>query len=443
MVAPVFAIRFELIIDGCNGPIRFREDCLRRAATPASSVLDCTGDKVRAETAKVSAGNDDDVDDTILSLLRPESIVVDKQKERIGDNSGAKNRSKRKKKNKPRSKPCASEDTTSDRDEDSPNRLDMLPLLLTLLRPYKRKDREEHPLRPQLFDSILVVFDGISTTKRHPVPGRNQKQNNQHLQQVETIEEEAVRGRLWHVTSDTTKVSIPILANEADLCNVTDSKSGCLGIGVTGLYDEADNVIVDRIRERHRREVNRDNQQYPMGSDQVINVTGRVSRPLGAVTSIQILRRTERGAGKNRRLFLPLGLLRPESVACVFEFDACVSTTTADCNEYPEEDVKSKDNELRQLQSRRLSSSFSRLALDGNQTLRSVRRRNPTNVFLTLDEPLEVHHGNNRKNGIGLMKTIVATDDVFLRQRIVHEGGYVMTFHQLWLLLLDVMQRLE
>ena len=31
--------------------------------------------------------------------------------------------------------------------------------------------------------------------------------------------------------------------------------------------------------------------------------------------------------------------------------------------------------------------------------------------------------------------TIVVTDDVFLRQRIINSGGYVMTFEQLWDLL--------
>lgn len=71
-----------------------------------------------------------------------------------------------------------------------------------------------------------------------------------------------------------------------------------------------------------------------------------------------------------------------------------------------------------------------------------MRHHNPGNVFLDLDKPLEVRNATgvhkDDKTEAPLFIPIVATDDVFLRQRVVQEGGCVMTFHQLWLLLVDI-----
>mmetsp|Transcript_14611 Transcript_14611/g.31108 ORF Transcript_14611/g.31108 Transcript_14611/m.31108 type:complete len:212 (+) Transcript_14611:94-729(+) len=162
-------------------------------------------------------------------------------------------------------------------------------------------------------------------------------------------------------------------------------------------------------------------------------VTTRASR-------IQTIRRTDRGAGKNRRTFQPLGLLRPDSVACVYDFN--FNAGCGKCGDGNEEEKRGNREH-----------GFRCLASDGNQTLRSLRRNNPGNVFLSLDEPFDVAHMANN-NGHDHRREedsndndvpdpvmtipIVATDDVFLRQRIVQEGGYVMTFHQLWLLLMDI-----
>ena len=143
------------------------------------------------------------------------------------------------------------------------------------------------------------------------------------------------------------------------------------------------------------------------------------------LTRIQTLRRTDRGPGKSRRLFQRLGLLRPESLACVFRFgDAdVVSKTTAEIDG----DTTCSS-----------STRFQRLAIDGDQTLRtaSIQHLNP--ALLTLDEPLEIFHSAHDP-----VVPIVVTDDVFPRQHIVQEGGYVMTFHQLWLLPTDVLQALR
>jgi hypothetical protein len=317
----------------------------------------------------------------------------------------------------------------------------MIPLLEKLLLSSTHNDMGIASNGRQLFDSISVVFDGISITKRPPVSSSNQ-QPLQSQQQQQEIEGEIVLGRLWHVTSDTANATstTAVIASKATPCEgMHDIKSGCLAIEVTGLYDEADNVIVERIIEHHRKKIDRESllEQYQMScsSDQATDATaeGRGTMPsAGAATRIRILRRTERGAGKNRRLFQPLGLLRPESVACVFEFGASVvaSTTSNDCKEAQEE-FQSSEHSVD-------SSFFHRLALDGDQTLRSIRRQNPGNVFLTLNESQKVLHVTaGIDKGAPVILPIVVTDDVFLRQRIVHENGFVMTFHQLWLLLID------
>jgi len=459
--------KLQLVIDGCNGPIRFREHCLRRATetttTPAEGGISDSDGNGGAEVSSrnhdhgdvgCNDGDDDhndDDDETILSFLRPESIAVGKQKQKLCNNSSS-SKSKRnaksgRKKTTRKPKTCTAEDAEWV-EESSNHRLDMIPLLEKLLMPSTRSEIDRNPDGRQLFDSISVVFDGISITKRPPVPASNPKKKNQ---EEEAIEEELVRGRLWHVSSDTPNATKAVMDGEAGFCDSVD-KSGHLTIEVTGLYDEADNVIVERIREQQhdRRATDRDILHPANGSDPAIETTGDGGAHSDAVTRIQMLRRTERGAGKNRRLFQNLGLLRPESVACVFEFGApittptptatttttTITTTSNDCDDGQEEHESGHSGGHKQ--SRLESSSFRRLALDGDQTLRSVRRHNPGNVFLALDEPLEIPHATGGEKGVPVIIPIVATDDIFLRQRIVHEGGFVMTFHQLWLLLIDV-----
>jgi len=435
--------KFQLIIDGCNGPIRFREDRLRRACATAPMAEGSTRESDGSGAERVSSrnhnhgddadnGNDNDNDDeTILSLLRPESIVVGKQKEQLRNSARSKKNAKGRRRKNHRPRAWTVEDGSCV--EESSNRLDVIPLLEKLLLSSTRNDRDSTPNGRQLFDSISVVFDGISITKRPPVPSSN-KQPSQ-LQQQQESEEEIVRGRLWHVMSDTANATsaTAVIASKATLCEeLHNIKSGCLTIEVTGLYDEADNVIVERIIEHHRRKIDCESllEQYQMScsSDQAIDAAGEGRGPMAtAATRIRILRRTERGAGKNRRLFQPLGLLRPESVACIFEFGVpvVVSTTSNDCKEAQEE-FQSSEHSDGNIQSSFDSSSFRRLAIDGDQTLRSVRRQNPGNVFLTLNESQEVPHATTgSEKGVPVILPIVATDDVFLRQRIVHEGGYV------------------
>lgn len=414
--------KFQLIIDGCNGPIRFREDRLRR-----STVTDSSKEESGENDPEESGGGGDD-DETILSLLRPESIRSDKQAKQQRSKNGSTKSTKGRRKQNHKPKIFTDEDTAVCAEESS-NRLDMIPLLEKLLLSSACNAQGRNSVGIQLFDSISVVFDGISITKRPPVPVSNSKGGNQQLLQRkdETAEDEIVQGRLWHVTTDTSNERATVRAHKADIGNSVKDQLGFLTIEITGIYDEADNVIVERIQEHHRRTI--DLERHPS-----IGVTKEAPESLTALTRIQVLRRTERGAGKNRRLFQPLGLLRPESVACVFEFGIPISTKgDNNCSEDQEEHTSEYDKGCVLL-----SSTFSKLAHDGHQTLRSVRRHNPGNVFLAFDEPLEVPCTTGVERGEPVILPIVATDDIFLRQRIIHEGGYVMTFHQLWLLLVDV-----
>lgn len=437
--------RFQLIIDGCNGPIRFRENKLRRSTETAITVAEGGADDIDGGGAKdVSSGNrshgdgcDDDNDDneTILSFLRPESIILDKQKNQLRNSSRSKKNARCRKKKQQIPKTRTYDNTKSV--EESPNRLDMIPLLEKLLQSSSHSKKDSDLDERKLFDSISVVFDGISITKRPTVPISSQNEDDKQEGEKE-IEEKIVRGRIWHVQrSDAANATKASIRCESSIHKSLD-KSGGLRIEITGLYDEADNVIVERVQEHHRRNIDREKSQSPTGvPDHTISTTRDERGHLAVITRIRILRRTERGAGKNRRLFQSLGLLRPESVACVFEFGLQHKSTSSD-NDSGEgrEEVETGYSD-RHLQSRGGDSSFLGLALECNQSLRSLRRQNPGNVFLTREELSEFPHPLTGEKEVHAVVPIVATDDVFLRQRIVHEGGYVMTFHQLWILLLD------
>ena len=104
--------------------------------------------------------------------------------------------------------------------------------------------------------------------------------------------------------------------------------------------------------------------------------------------SVYTVTRNEQGSGKARGLLKPLCMLRPSSVFCLFG-----SSFRAPLYE------KSLGN-VKELRSKRWLLSKV-----------EVRR-------------LEADH-----------ETFVVTDDIHLRERIVHAGGFVMTFEQLWTLL--------
>ncbi len=394
--------KFQLIIDGCNGPIRFREENLRRTSARATSQDDIT----------CNNNDTDNENETILSLLRPESIAEAAQRKSGCKSSKSKKGTKcrRKKKHKPKNNSVLENST----------RLDMIPLLQKLLISSNRNDKRE-TYGEKLFDSIAVIFDGVSITKRPLVQKANAPEE-------ERMEEEITRGRFWRVTSDDSSQNATevVPAGGTGICNDMEYQNGWITIEITGLYDEADNVIVNRIQDHHSRVI-----------ESNASPNGTTDATKEYLARIQVLRRTERGAGKNRRLFQPLGLLRSESVACVFEFAAPFNTSSDESSQCQKGDTS--ENNLREDQQPRTHSTpFYRLALDGHQTLQSLRRQNPGNVFLIPDDSIEIPYDAGSNDGCPVILPIVVTDDIFLRQRIVHEGGYVMTFHQLWLLLIDV-----
>ena len=420
----------QLIIDGCNGPIRFRQSLLNKAVETTIETKHIVGNSSKNEPKKVSSVNDDD--GTTLSFLRPDSIKSLTASDKLCNSIRPKKNKNVRRNKSSKTKACISADTA--RLEESTNRLDMIPLLEKLLTSSTLGEEEMRSNTKRLFNSISVIFDGISITKRPSIPVS--KNSDQSRQEDEANKEDIDRGRHWCVTNDTANSKTVVVASGNGLYDKMD-KSGHLVIEITGLYDEADNVIVERIQEHHRRNIVKESTVQRERPLQTTDADAVNIRSIAAATRIQILRRTERGAGKNRRLFQSLGLLRPESVACIFEFCAPMETTKIDSEEEKSEHECEHFPEYKQTRFSSLS-SFRRLALDGDQTLRSVRRHNPGNVFVALEEPLNVSHTANVSNRSPLVIPIVATDDVFLRQRIVHEGGFVMTFHQLWLLLIDV-----
>jgi hypothetical protein len=351
--------KFHLIIDGCNGPIRFREKHLRRAAAAEEESLSCVSEDDTVPTPESNLGIHDN-DGVILSFLQPESITEGYQRNSKKNNKSKKKNGKQKK----------SDDSGGF--EEPPNRLDMIPLLHKLV------------TKPP-FDSVSVIFDGNSITKRP---------NNRVPTDDEIVDDNIVQGSLWDVHGNT---------KAARILRQRGNNNHPVTIEITGLYDEADNIIVDTVEDYHRLRSEVESERHP-----------GFEEPPRNTTRIQVVRRTDRGAGKNRRLFQPLGLLRPDSVACLFE---------SSCSDGEE------------------STSYERLASDSTQILQTLRRNNPGNVFLELKEPFIVRHAADTDTDSATPTVpIVASDDVFLRQRAVQEGGYVMTFHQLWLLLMDTGQ---
>ena len=376
-----------------------------RGDEPASSLLD--------EESAVSAEADDE-DTTVLSLLRPETIIVDSRRKQKSKNSksGKKTKGKRKNSSNPKS---SGNFEAAEIIEENPNRLDMIPLLQKVL---VSDDNHTQKSELDVFDSIVVIFDGVSITKRPPLQVCK-KGDNSSIEK-ETMDEDITMGRCWKVSQSNSTTTV-VQASDPNSLSGVGYQSGSLAIQITGLYDEADNVIVEHIQECRSQKLDREIPEIPIDS------SNSFSESKSNATRIQVMRRTERGAGKNRRLFQPLGLLRPESIACVFDFarrnDALVEQNNSDVLEHDKP---------------KLHSSFPKLSIEGDQTLRSVRRQNPGNVFVVLDEPVEIPVDADNKADHTIVLPIVVTDDIFLRQRIVHEEGFVMTFHQLWLLLLDV-----
>ena len=154
---------------------------------------------------------------------------------------------------------------------------------------------------------------------------------------------------------------------------------------ITPIRKEVDAIVLEVVHKRSSQaqgaaksidEVTMDTltSQYLGDSVSSLNEAG--------VRQVYTFVRDESGAGKSRQIAKTLCLLRPESVFCLFGVSPRASNRKS----------------LRALQNSNLS--FSRIGVS----------------------TLSKDH----------FDTIVATDDIFLRQRIVQAGGYVVTFEQLW-----------
>jgi hypothetical protein len=160
-----------------------------------------------------------------------------------------------------------------------------------------------------------------------------------------------------------------------------------VGLKVTPVREEADNVIVELVQQR------RSNISEPLPNQDTLDLQDccdRISHSSNDVKDEEafVFLRNSNGSGRSRQLVKRFGMMRPDSVFCLFGFAESCHTAR---------DAKSMSA------IRHLLSKLDRHSFDDIQ---SQRR-----------------------------ETIVATDDVFLRQRIVEAGGLVMTFEQLWELL--------
>jgi hypothetical protein len=469
----VVVTKFQLLIDGCNGPIRFRERNLRRDRRDGYSVSDDVEDNNNDND-----DNDNDDNDVILSFLRPDSISEEthnnyykktystkssKQTKKTKKNDGNNFKSKNKTigSGNPSSTPASRCPNWND-----PERLDMIPLLKKLLKMNNNSNNENETENDDsskssssLFHSVSVIFDGISMTKRPSIPiplslsisppedGVVGKSSQQDINN-DSIEK---RERIWLMQQDNDHHSAILLLpatieaggeNGNDNDNESSSSSsrnssdrGTIKIEITGLYDEADNVIVDRIVQLQEKQQgllagNRSRKRRIVSSSSSLKTSRTTDTQIqNNQTQIQILHRTEQGPGKNRCLLQSIGLLRSESVACIFDFDSFGRLT------------KDGQKAIKSLQKNRLLSSTGMIDIE-TTTISHPQTRYDIKEDSYEEKKEEDHRTSTNKekevNNV-IIVPIVVTDDVFLRQRIIEDTTYyVMTFHQLWHMLMDV-----
>lgn len=168
-------------------------------------------------------------------------------------------------------------------------------------------------------------------------------------------------------------------------------------VNVTDKKSEVDDVIVRRCIERYSSMDDRKDRlitttTFACLQDTLLHLktpTPSNSAETSEECNVYTIVRNEDGGGKSRCLLKPLCLLRRSSVSCLFGSSFSSSLH--------KQSIKSLEQ---------LSSSARRLF--GENKVRALKKS---------------------------FETIVVTDDIFLRQRIVDAGGIVMTFEQFWILL--------
>ena len=159
---------------------------------------------------------------------------------------------------------------------------------------------------------------------------------------------------------------------------------------------EVDNHIVDIVMERSKERTNDStNQSNVRGLKECLeDISKDCIDKVDETVTIHSIVRNDQGAGKKRYL-KDLCLLRPNSVYCAYS----VKTSST-------------------------PNAFSK------KECSNVRQMVESGVDSLLHKIYKTELTSETRN-----QTMVVTDDILLRQRIVDSGGFVMTFEQLWLFL--------
>jgi hypothetical protein len=233
--------------------------------------------------------------------------------------------------------------------------------------------------------------------------------------------------------------------NSNSQCNCSRIK-----VQVTNCQDEVDDVIIDLISSCDEERKNHPRQE----SNDLVGPT-LLDEPNGNGTDVMVLddflkdieqcrmmmsqkedpsclprgmhvytiSRNDQGPGRHRNILKPMCWMRPHSPYCFFQPFPLWTSSWSLTLSMP----LSKDwSFLKDVKMRKMDQLFGR----------SVKK--DSIVMMDPDEGVGMTGKDGmqkiKKNCVG-RKSIVVTDDVFLRQRVVQAGGFVMTFEQLWYLL--------
>jgi hypothetical protein len=361
---------FHLIVDGCNGPIRFREQEL-------------------ALSMKSSLGTDKILRNTSISILNcfTQQSLTKRQK--------PKNASIRKKnQNKER------DHVVSVIGAATYQRLDVLPLMELILQ------NKDSPL-----EEITIVFDGVSITKC-PSWQSKQSQNETNIPHVNTLQS----SRREYNVSDRICVEITGIYEEGD--NVIVEKVECWQqqrqdqqqlrqLEVTEVAKDRDHTLSNSLEEKlHISSRRQHDDPSTTGNIEKVCIDKNVAElSNGSPVIITVVNRSDQGPGKARTILQPLGLLRPESVLCLFK------------------------------------SGFGSKALESEAICTLSKLRYHSRIGKTVIASINEVMLGGQKSLHGppslVRSVIVVTDDIFLRQRVVNRYGFVMSFQQLWILLAE------
>jgi hypothetical protein len=233
-------------------------------------------------------------------------------------------------------------------------RLNMIPLLHRLIHETRQNNNDV------LLHSVNIVFDGVSQSKRSNISGTEPKQP------ISTKE------RTYQVTAE-------------------------INVDITDIYEEADNVMVRRATAM-ASSLSQHHAAMPHDGG-APNTLDQVADSFDGSRHAFVIHRRMCGPGKSRRALQSLGLLREDSVACLFGWTPAL-----------QEDARRTEQSLRKLPAE-LFHPIKGIQLCGRGCDLTTKNRPP-------------------------LVPVLVTDDVFLRQRVINDAsGFVMSFDQLWLLL--------